>query len=221
VNSRETRARASLRSRAPTAERARDSLAPRHHPAAVLRNGVVAVRKFGQKKARHDPEEVVLQRTIGRPVRTQRGQVLAIQHRIDVWPTIGGGLESGSYGRKRQHPFAAVGPQRRQRKPQRRERTVLACIGSPPFFLVAGSPGLIRMAYCAVVRSPLTSRCPNCRCVPVRYEARSAGLELLSDPCRRCALSAINLPNRRAESIHDLLWQVARAMPELKAPELQ
>jgi hypothetical protein len=182
---------------------------------------VVAVRKFGQKEARHDPKEVVLQRTIGRPVPTQRGRVLAIQYRIDIGPMNDGGLGSGSYGRKRQHPSAAVGPQRRQRKPQRRERMVLACIGSPSFFLVAGSPGLSLMAYCTVVRSPLSNRCRNCRCVSVRYEARSAGFVLLSGPCRRRTLSAINLPNRRADSIHDLLWQVARAMPELKAPALQ
>jgi hypothetical protein len=35
----------------------------------VLRNGVVTVRKIGQKEARHDPEKVVLQCNMGRPVR--------------------------------------------------------------------------------------------------------------------------------------------------------
>ena len=50
----------------------------------------------------------------------------------------------------------------------------------PSFFLVAGSPGLIPMTYCAVVRSGLRNRCPKCCCVPVKYEARSAGFMLLA-----------------------------------------
>ena len=99
-----------------------------------------------------------------RPIRTQRGRVLAIQRRIVVWPTIGTGHRLRSYRRERQRTSAAIGSQLRQRKSQRCERTVLACMVSSPFFVVGGGPGIDRLTYCAWARSRRCNRYPKCRC---------------------------------------------------------